>query len=94
MDGFALHAAYPNPFNPQTVVPFSVAAAGRVQIVVFDLLGREVATLADGRYQTGVYQAVFDGSALPSGMYLVRASVTPENGGITSAFTQRITLLK
>ena len=35
-----------------------------------------------------------DGSALPSGMYLVRASVSPENGGAASAFTQRLTLLK
>ena len=92
--GFVLHTAYPNPFNPQAVVPFSVATTAQVQITVFDMIGREVATLADGRYETGVYQAVFDGSALPSGMYLVRASVTPENGGITSAFTQRITLLK
>ncbi|MCH7640072.1 MAG: T9SS type A sorting domain-containing protein, partial [Bacteroidetes bacterium] len=43
--GFVLHAAYPNPFNPQAVVPFSVAEASRVQITVFDLLGREVVTL-------------------------------------------------
>ena len=94
VDGFALHAAYPNPFNPQTVVPFSVAATARVRITVFDMLGREVVTLVDGRYEGGLYEAVFDGSALPSGMYLVRANVTPENGGAASAFTQRLTLLK
>jgi len=76
------------------VVPFSVATAAQVRITVFDLLGREVVTLADGRYEAGVYQAVFDGSLLPSGMYLVRADVTPENGGGTTAFTQRLTLLK
>ena len=92
--GFALHVAYPDPFNPQTVVPFSVAATAQVQITVFDLIGCEVATLADGRYEAGVYQALFDGSALPSGMYLVRANVAPENGGAVSAFTQRLTLLK
>ncbi len=63
-------------------------------IRVFDMLGREVATLVDGRYEASVYDAVFDGSLLPSGMYLVRANVAPENGGAASAFTQRITLLK
>ena len=94
VDGFTLHAAYPNPFNPQTVVPFRLTEAARVRITVFDLLGREVVTLADGRYEAGVYHAVFDGSLLPSGMYFVRANVTPENGGATGAFTQRITLLK
>ena len=92
--GFTLHAAYPNPSNPQAVVPFTVAEAARVHIVVFDMLGREVVTLTDGRYEAGIYESVFDGSALPSGMYLVRASVAVENGGIISAFTQRITLLK
>ena len=94
VSGFTLHAAYPNPFNPQAVVPFSVTEAARVRIVVFDMLGREVATLADGRYDAGVYDVVFDGSDLPSGMYLMRANVTPENGNAASAFTQRITLLK
>ena len=93
-EGFALHAAYPNPFNPQAVVPFTVAEAARVQIVVFDMLGREVVSLTYGRYEAGIYESVFDGSALPSGMYLVRANVAPENGGAASAFTQRITLLK
>ena len=92
--GFVLYAAYPNPFNPQAVVPFSVATAAHVRITAFDLLGREVAMLAEGRYEAGVYEAVLDGSDLPSGMYLVRANVTPENGGAAGAFTRRITLLK
>ncbi len=94
VDGFALHAAYPNPFNPQTVVPFSVASTARVQITVFDLIGREVATIVSGRYEAGVYNTTFDGALLSSGVYLLRANVTPENGGVASAFTQRLTLLK
>jgi len=84
----------PNPLFRRAVVPFSVAEAARVQIVVFDMLGREVAVLADGRYEMGAYQVAFDGKDLPSGMYLVRANVAPENGGAASAFTQRLTLLK
>jgi len=43
----------PNPLVRQTVVPFSVATTARVRITVFDMLGREVATLADGRYEEG-----------------------------------------
>ncbi len=91
---FTLHAAYPNPFNPQTVVPFSVNESANVSLRVLDMLGRQVATLADGRYEAGLYNAVFDGSQLSSGIYLLRAEVTPENGGASRAFTQRLTLLK
>ena len=91
---FSLRTAYPNPFNPQTQVRFEVATAARVEVGVFDILGRRVAALADGRYEAGVYQVAFDGTDLSSGIYLVRAYVTPENGNTTAAFTQRITLLK
>lgn len=93
-EGFVLRPAYPNPFNPQAVVPFSVGSVAHVEITVFDMLGRRVATLVDSRYEAGVYDTVFDGAELPSGMYLVRANVTPENAGATTAFTQRVTLLK
>ncbi len=93
-NGFVLHAAYPNPFNPQTVVPFSVTTTSRVELSVFDMLGRRVTTLADSRYEIGAYSLVFDGASLPSGMYSLRANVTPENGEATTAFIQRLTLLK
>ncbi len=89
-----LHAAYPNPFNPQTVIPFSVTESAIVRLLVFDMLGRQVATLVDGAFEAGVYQAVFDGSLLPSGMYLLRAAMTSTNGFAAHAITQRITLLK
>ena len=91
--GFALHAAYPNPFNPQTVVSFSVTEAAHVDVRVFDVLGREVGILADGRYEAGVYEAVFDGTLLSSGTYVVRANVVPESGAMQE-YVQRITLLK
>lgn len=91
---FALNAAYPNPFNPQTRLTFSVADFANVEIVVFDVLGREIRTLMNEDLESGNYETVFDGSNLSSGMYLVRMTARPENGAGIRAFTQRITLLK
>ncbi len=85
---FALGANYPNPFNPVTVVPFSLANTADVSIKVYDLLGRVVATLVEGTLPAGVHQAVFEASSLPTGTYLVRL----EAGDIVQ--TQRVTLMK
>jgi tetratricopeptide (TPR) repeat protein len=64
--------SYPNPFNPSTVVRFSLPTAGMVKLRVFDTLGRVVAVLAEGMYEAGVHEATFDASRLPSGMYITR----------------------
>ena len=80
--------AYPNPFNPATVVPFQLDEAAHVTVAVYDLLGRQVQLLADGRYGAGRHEVTFRGHTLPTGMYLVRM----EAAGVVS--TQRITLLK
>ncbi|NNF56639.1 MAG: T9SS type A sorting domain-containing protein [Rhodothermaceae bacterium] len=69
---FALHAAYPNPFTSQAVVPFEMAEADHMRLAVYDLLGRELAVLVDGWRAAGQYQALLDGRGLPSGTYLVR----------------------
>ena len=87
-DRFALDAAYPNPFNPTTTVPFAVPERGDVRLAVFDLLGREVALLADGAYDAGHHTARFEADGLPSGTYLVRLT-TP-----AGVFTQKLLLMK
>jgi hypothetical protein len=69
---FHLEPAYPNPFNPQTTLRFSSMDAGTVTISVFDMLGRRVATLADGQYPAGEHVVRFEAAGLPSGTYLVR----------------------
>lgn len=71
-NGIALGENYPNPFNPQTTIPFEVAAAGQARLVVYDLLGREVAVLVDGHVPTGAQQVQWDASDVPSGVYLYR----------------------
>ncbi len=69
---YSLAQNYPNPFNPTTNIEFRIANFGFVSLKVFDLLGREVATLVNQEMQPGSYDRVFDGSGLASGVYLYR----------------------
>ncbi|HEY9167511.1 MAG TPA: T9SS type A sorting domain-containing protein [Candidatus Kryptonia bacterium] len=70
----ALSQNYPNPFNPTTVIAYQLPAAGRVSLIIYDVLGREVARLVDGQKAAGSYEVKFDGSKLPSGLYFYRLS--------------------
>ncbi len=72
-----LEQAKPNPFNPVTVIQYSVASTGRVRIVVYDLSGRVVRTLVDYTVEPGDYRATWDGTTdnglrAASGVYFVR----------------------
>jgi hypothetical protein len=63
---------YPNPFNPATNIEFSVAKSGPVQIKVYDMLGREVATIVDENLQPGAYTRAWNAGNLASGVYFYR----------------------
>jgi hypothetical protein len=69
---FRLSQNYPNPFNPTTMISFQVPVAGNVELKVFDVSGREVATLVSGMRPAGSYQEAFNGAGLSSGIYLCR----------------------
>jgi poly(3-hydroxybutyrate) depolymerase len=69
-----LYANYPNPFNPATMIRFTVSGVVPVKLVVYDILGRKVVTLVDERKAPGTYQVLFDGSDLASGVYFYRLS--------------------
>jgi hypothetical protein len=69
---FGLDQNYPNPFNPKTVVSCQSLVAGRMKLVVYDLLGREVKELMDEQKAPGKYQVEFDGTKLSSGVYIYR----------------------
>ncbi len=88
-----LGAPYPNPSQGTAVVPFEVSERSRVHIEVVDLLGRSVATLSDEEYEAGRHQATLDGSMLSSGLYVVRAMVSPSTGP-PHYFARRIVLAK
>ena len=78
---FSLSQNYPNPFNPTTVIKFGISKSGLVKLVVYDLLGRTVATLINNEFkEAGNYKADFDGINLASGVYFYRI----EAGDFTS----------
>ncbi len=71
---YLLRQNCPNPFNPTTSIPFEIPQRGQVRLVVFDVLGREVAVLVDGFREAGSYTVQFNGAGLASGVYLCRLS--------------------
>ena len=66
---FTLSQNYPNPFNPITTINYSIPSASFVTLKVYDILGREVASLVNDERQPGEYSVKFDGSGLSSGIY-------------------------
>lgn len=83
---FALSQNYPNPFNPTTTFKYQLAQDGVVALQVFDILGREVTTIAKGFQPAGYYSATFNAENLASGIYFVRFTVSNETG--RSVFTK------
>jgi arylsulfatase A-like enzyme len=79
---------YPNPFNPTTEIRFAIGSASFVHLAVFDVLGREVATLVNETLAAGEYTRVFNAQNLPSGTYFYRMSA---NGRVD---TRKLVLLR
>ena len=77
---FALHQNYPNPFNPVTVISYQLPVHGYVSLKVFDVLGREVATLVNEVKEAGEYSVQWDASDTPSGLYFYRISAQGAEG--------------
>jgi len=69
---FELYQNYPNPFNPETTIQFDVAQTGHINLEVFDMLGRRVASLVDAEKAVGTYSVVFNARNLTSGVYVYR----------------------
>lgn len=74
---FALEQNYPNPFNPMTKIKFDIKQEYRskesvVKLIVYDILGKEVATLVNENLQPGTYEVSFNGSNLTSGVYFYK----------------------
>ena len=63
---------YPNPFNSGTIIRFRLPTNNVIRLEVYDILGRRIATLADGLQEAGIYEIPFNGSSLSSGVYLYR----------------------
>ncbi len=87
-DDFELNQNYPNPFNPETTIRFGVPENSFVSIIVSDILGAEVAVLLAQNMQAGYYEVSFDGSNLPSGIYLYSMQTSK------TTLTKKLLLLK
>lgn len=82
---YTLSQNYPNPFNHSTKISYSVPAISRVTVKVYDITGREVATLEDGDRAAGTYMVSFDASQLASGVYFYK--LTANEFTSTKSFT-------
>lgn len=75
---FSILSSNPNPFNPATVLRYHLQAAGNVKLAVYDIAGREVASLADGYLPAGFHQVTFEAGDLASGVYFASLQTTSE----------------
>lgn len=85
---------YPNPFNPTTKIYYSIAADSRVSLAVYSLSGKLISTLCQTQRKAGNYTAVFNGSALPSGVYLCKLEAHEVNSGKAFKKVCKIVLTK
>ena len=85
---FSLAQNYPNPFNPTTVINYELPAVSQVRLEVYDMLGRNVATLVDGQVTAGRHSVNFNAGSLSSGVYLYRLQAGSQ------IMTKKLTILK
>jgi hypothetical protein len=81
---YALSQNFPNPFNPSTEIQFTIAKAAFTTLRVFDILGRNVATLVNENVNPGTFRVKFDGTNLASGTYIY--TLTSGSARITKKF--------
>jgi hypothetical protein len=86
--GLALEQNYPNPFNPRTRIGFEIPVSGFTSLKVYDVLGREVATVVNEKMEAGQHVVSFNAESLPSGVYIYRI----ETGGYVTS--RKMLLLK
>ena len=85
---FSLNDIYPNPFNAQTTISYSVPNTNYMELSIYDINGQKVHTLFNGTQNIGNYNIHWDAGEIPSGVYFVKLTA---NNVIK---TQRITLMK
>jgi zinc metalloprotease ZmpB len=96
---FALQQNYPNPFNPTTTIGFSLASSAHVRLSIYNVLGQEIAVVADAEFAAGAHTTIWDASnlsgvAVGSSMYIARLTVIPATGGDPMNFTRKMVLMR
>ncbi len=85
---FGLNQNYPNPFNPTTNITFTLSEASRATLIVYNMLGQQVAVLANEKFSAGEHSVNFDASTLSSGIYIYRLQAEDQS------MTKQMTLIK
>ncbi|MBN1300627.1 MAG: CotH kinase family protein [Melioribacteraceae bacterium] len=101
-DRFQLMQNYPNPFNSSTTIEFIIPAnsgshipdISLMKLKVYDIIGREIATLVDEPKKTGKHKVTFDASKLPSGIYVYRLNALPLKDGRFGSHSAKMMLIK
>ena len=90
---YLLSQNYPNPFNPSTIIKFGLATDSKVSVKIFDILGREVATLLNGSLEAGSHEVQFNAKNITSGVYFYKIEANGVDGSKFSA-TKKMMLTK
>ena len=93
LSGFSL-SAYPNPFNAATTLSFYLASSGEVSLKVYDITGREAASLVTGHWSPGKHEAVWNAEGMASGVYLVRLNMVSTTESRHHSETRKVVLVK
>ncbi|HEY9167553.1 MAG TPA: FG-GAP-like repeat-containing protein [Candidatus Kryptonia bacterium] len=91
---FALLQNYPNPFNPSTTISYDIPKSSYVKVVIYDILGRQVATLADGLQQANHYIMQWSPAGLSSGVYFCRIQANSQDGKNSFASVKKLIFMK
>lgn len=94
VNNYSLKQNYPNPFNPTTNISYSIIKNSNVKLAIYDMLGREVASLVNRSQLTGNYSAIFNASSLASGVYIYKLDVMPVDGSIGFTNIKKMILVK
>ena len=96
---YAIHTAFPNPFNPETTIKYDLQEQSQVQLIIFDLLGRKINTLKNKTEEAGWYSIKWDGKdknghPFSSGMYIISLSAHSTESEEVFSKSQKVVLLK
>jgi len=91
---FRVHEPFPNPFNPVTTLRYDLPSPCDVSLVVYDVMGREVAVLAHGLQEAGSHSATWHAPTLASGVYFARFTVKNESGAMIFNQVNKLLLMK
>lgn len=98
-DEYALHTAYPNPFNPSTSIRFDLPERSMVYMIIYDVLGREIMTLIHNTIEPGLHEIRWDGkddngNPVSTGMYIYQFSAFYEESQTQFKKSNKLVLMK